>query len=112
MLADVPEDDRFDVLVVGSGAAGLAAALSAGSADARVAVATRRSMSGADGSGSVRSVAFLGLHPAVVTAIVNGGHNDSLVGLAILAGAIRAHKAWPRPSNEPTYSAKTAATTA
>jgi hypothetical protein len=37
---------------------------------------------------SVRSLAFVGLHPAVVTAIVNGGHNDGLVGLSVLAGAV------------------------
>ena len=39
---------------------------------------------------SVAALVFVGLHPAVVTAIVNGGHNDSLVGLAILAGALLA----------------------
>ena len=39
---------------------------------------------------SVRAVAFLGLHPAVVMSIVNGGHNDMLVGLAILAGGMLA----------------------
>ena len=37
---------------------------------------------------SARAVAFVGLHPAVVTAIVNGGHNDGLVGLSVLLGAI------------------------
>jgi hypothetical protein len=37
---------------------------------------------------SVRTIAFVGLHPAVVTAIVNGGHNDGLVGLAVLIGAV------------------------
>jgi Glycosyltransferase family 87 len=37
---------------------------------------------------SSRALVFLGLHPAVVTAIVNGGHNDGLVGLAVLAGVI------------------------
>jgi hypothetical protein len=36
----------------------------------------------------VRTIAFVGLHPAVVLAIVNGGHNDGLVGLAVLAGAV------------------------
>ena len=39
-------------------------------------------------SRSVRAVAFVGLHPAVVTAIVNGGHNDALVGLAVVGGAV------------------------
>jgi MYXO-CTERM domain-containing protein len=39
-------------------------------------------------SRSVRTVAFVGLHPAVVLAIVNGGHNDGLVGLAVLVGAV------------------------
>jgi alpha-1,6-mannosyltransferase len=38
----------------------------------------------------VAALVFVGLHPAVVTAIVNGGHNDALVGLAILAGALLA----------------------
>jgi hypothetical protein len=37
---------------------------------------------------NARAVAFVGLHPAVVTAIVNGGHNDGLVGLAVLAGVM------------------------
>jgi hypothetical protein len=37
---------------------------------------------------SVRTLAFVGLHPAVATAIVNGGHNDGLVGLAVLLGAV------------------------
>ena len=37
-----------------------------------------------------RAVAFLGLHPAIVTTIVNSGHNDSLVGLAVLSGALLA----------------------
>jgi hypothetical protein len=39
---------------------------------------------------SARAVAFVGLHPAVITAIVNGGHNDSLIGLAIVGGALLA----------------------
>ncbi len=37
---------------------------------------------------SARALAFLGLHPAVITAIGNGGHNDALVGLAIVAGTL------------------------
>ena len=37
---------------------------------------------------SSRAVAFVGLHPAVVTAIVNGGHNDGLVGVAVLGGVL------------------------
>jgi hypothetical protein len=37
---------------------------------------------------SVRAVTFVGLHPVVVTAIVNGGHNDGLVGLSVLVGAV------------------------
>jgi hypothetical protein len=37
---------------------------------------------------SMRAVAFLGLHPAVVVSLVNGGHNDALVGLAVLGGAL------------------------
>ena len=37
---------------------------------------------------SVRVLAFVGLHPAVVIAIVNGGHNDAIVGFAVLSGAV------------------------
>lgn len=37
---------------------------------------------------NARALAFFGLHPAIVTAIVNGGHNDGLVGLAVLAGVV------------------------
>ena len=39
---------------------------------------------------SARAVAFVGLHPAVIMAVANGGHNDALVGLAVLAGALLA----------------------
>ena len=46
---------------------------------------------------SARALAFLGLHPAVVTAVVNGGHNDALVGLALVGGALlAARRAWYR----------------
>jgi hypothetical protein len=41
---------------------------------------------------SARAVAFVGLHPAVIMAVANGGHNDALVGLAILAGALLASR--------------------
>jgi hypothetical protein len=34
------------------------------------------------------AVAYLGLHPVVALAVVNGGHNDVLVGLAILAAIV------------------------
>ena len=44
MLSDVPEDDRFDVLVIGSGASGLAAAVAAHRAGARVGLATKGSI--------------------------------------------------------------------
>jgi succinate dehydrogenase / fumarate reductase flavoprotein subunit len=40
----VPEDDRFDVLVIGSGASGLAAAVAASRAGARVGLATKGSI--------------------------------------------------------------------
>ena len=39
---------------------------------------------------SAGALVFVGLHPAVVTAIVNGGHNDALVGLAVMAGVLLA----------------------
>ena len=39
---------------------------------------------------SARALAFVGLHPAAVIAVVNGGHNDALVGLAVIAGALLA----------------------
>ena len=39
---------------------------------------------------SAAALAFVGLHPVMVTAIVNGGHNDALVGLAVVAGALLA----------------------
>jgi hypothetical protein len=46
---------------------------------------------------SARALAFVGLHPAVVTAVVNGGHNDALVGLAVVAGALlAARRHWSR----------------
>jgi alpha-1,6-mannosyltransferase len=35
---------------------------------------------------------FLGLNPVLAVIVVNGGHNDALVGLAILAGALFAAK--------------------
>ena len=44
---------------------------------------------------SVRAVTFVGLHPVVVTAIVNGGHNDVLVGLALLVAAISVSRRRP-----------------
>ncbi len=43
-IRDVRDSDRFDVLVIGSGAAGLAAAVSAERAGARVAVATKTTL--------------------------------------------------------------------
>lgn len=46
---------------------------------------------------SVRALAFVGLHPAVVTGVVNGGHNDALVGVTVLAGALFAgRRQWRR----------------
>lgn len=41
----------------------------------------------------VGTVAFAGLHPVVAASIVNGGHNDVLVGLAILGGVALAARA-------------------
>jgi hypothetical protein len=37
---------------------------------------------------SSRAVAFVGLHPVTAATIVNGAHNDGLVGLAVLAGVL------------------------
>jgi len=37
---------------------------------------------------SSRAVAFVGLHPVTAATIVNGAHNDGLVGLAVLAGVV------------------------
>jgi alpha-1,6-mannosyltransferase len=36
------------------------------------------------------AVALIGLNPLVIFAVVNGGHNDALVGLALLAGVLLA----------------------
>ncbi len=41
---------------------------------------------------SARALTFVGLHPAVIIAIVNGGHNDALVGLAVLSGVLLASR--------------------
>jgi hypothetical protein len=38
------------------------------------------------------AVALIGLNPVIVFAVVNGGHNDALVGLALLAGAVLASR--------------------
>jgi alpha-1,6-mannosyltransferase len=38
------------------------------------------------------AVALIGLNPVIVFAVVNGGHNDALVGLALLAGALLASR--------------------
>jgi alpha-1,6-mannosyltransferase len=37
---------------------------------------------------SPAAVAFLGVNPVIVISIVNGGHNDALVGLGILGGVL------------------------
>jgi alpha-1,6-mannosyltransferase len=37
---------------------------------------------------SPAAVAFLGVNPVIVISIVNGGHNDALVGLGVLAGVL------------------------
>jgi hypothetical protein len=42
------------------------------------------------------ALAFLGINPITVVSVVNGGHNDALVGLAVLGGALLA-LAW-RPA--------------
>jgi hypothetical protein len=39
---------------------------------------------------SARSLVFLGLHPALVLGVVNNGHNDAFVGLAVLGAALLA----------------------
>jgi len=45
---------------------------------------------------SVRALAFLGLHPVLVLTVVNNGHNDAWVGLAVLGAALlAARRRWP-----------------
>jgi alpha-1,6-mannosyltransferase len=41
------------------------------------------------------ALASLGLNPVVATAVVNGGHNDAMVGLAVLAGIVLAIRGRP-----------------
>jgi hypothetical protein len=43
-------------------------------------------------------MALLGLNPLVVVGVVNGGHNDALVGLAVLAGVLLAEDRRPAAS--------------
>jgi glycosyl transferase family 87 len=38
------------------------------------------------------AVALIGINPVIVYAVVNGGHNDALVGLALLAGVLLASR--------------------
>ncbi|MGI9023869.1 MAG: glycosyltransferase 87 family protein, partial [Acidimicrobiales bacterium] len=43
------------------------------------------------------ALALIGINPVVVVSVVNGGHNDALVGLAVLGGAllvVRRRPAW------------------
>lgn len=40
------------------------------------------------------ALAFLGLSPVIVVNVVNGGHNDALVGLGVLAGVLAFTKRW------------------
>lgn len=44
------------------------------------------------------ALAFLGLNPAVALTVVNGGHNDALVGLGVLAGVMLAERRRPVPA--------------
>ena len=39
---------------------------------------------------SAVAMAMIGLNPLVIVSVVNGGHNDALVGLAVLGGAVLA----------------------
>ena len=41
---------------------------------------------------STAGLVLVGLHPAVATIIVNGGHNDAFVGLALLAAVLAAER--------------------
>ncbi|MDP9071965.1 MAG: hypothetical protein M3N68_11955 [Actinomycetota bacterium] len=41
-------------------------------------------------TGSTAAMAMVGLNPLVIISVVNGGHNDALVGLAVLAGGLLA----------------------
>jgi alpha-1,6-mannosyltransferase len=40
------------------------------------------------------ALAFVGLSPVIVVNVVNGGHNDALVGLGVLAGVLAFSKRW------------------
>jgi alpha-1,6-mannosyltransferase len=42
------------------------------------------------------AVIALGLHPIVVVALVNGGHNDALVGLLLVAAVLAVERRWPK----------------
>ena len=41
-------------------------------------------------TGDIAAVACLGLNPVVIVSVVNGGHNDALVGLAVLGAVVLA----------------------
>lgn len=43
-------------------------------------------------TGSTGALALLGLHPLIACSLVNGGHNDAIVGLGILLAVINARK--------------------
>ncbi len=47
---------------------------------------------------SPAAVAWLGLNPLIVVELVNGGHNDAMVGLAVLASVLAAEKGRHRTS--------------
>ena len=45
---------------------------------------------------SLAALIFLGLNPVLVVIVVNGGHNDALIGLALLTAALLAVRRRPR----------------
>ncbi len=45
---------------------------------------------------SLAALIFLGLNPVLVVIVVNGGHNDALIGLALLTAALLAGRQRPR----------------
>lgn len=45
-------------------------------------------------SGDAAATAFVALNPVLLTSVVNGGHNDALVGAALLGACVTARRRW------------------